>query len=48
MSRWLIIILCVLLQIVVGRKYAVLQSLDLVCDSPEEKELWCDAVSGNS
>jgi len=46
--RWSIDILCVLLQIVVGNKYAALQSLDLICDSPEEKQLWCDAVSSNS
>ena len=27
-----------------SNKYAVLQSLDLVCDSAEEKRLWCHAV----
>ena len=27
-----------------GKKYAVLQSLDLICDSPEEHRLWYDTV----
>ena len=27
-----------------SNKYAVLQSLDLVCDSREEQQLWCRAV----
>ena len=27
------------------RKYFLLQSLDLICDNPDEKQLWCDAVS---
>ena len=26
-------------------KYAVLQSFDLICDSTEEQQLWCRAVS---
>ena len=26
-------------------KYAVLQSFDLICDSTEEQQLWCQAVS---
>jgi len=31
-----------------GRKYAVLQSLDLICDSPEEQQLWYHVVCAGS
>ena len=27
-----------------GNRYAVLKSLDLVCDTLEEQKLWCRAV----
>jgi len=27
-----------------GNTYAVLKSLDLVCDEDQEKQLWCKAV----
>lgn len=27
-----------------GKKYAVLQSLDLICDSPAEQQLWYHSV----
>ena len=38
-------ILSLLLAIPGGKKYAILKSLDLICDSPEEQQIWYRMVS---